>query len=349
MLARVCVAALLACGMAVVQAQEAAKQPVAGAGDAAASNAAAVALTFDVASVRASADLGSPAMQAAMQSGKMPKFGVNIEGLRAEYNQMQLRDLIANAYQVKPFQVTGPDYLNGQRFDIAARMPEGSTAADAPKMLRALLEDRFKLEVTAKTEDRAVLALIVGKSGPKMKAVPAPAPIDWTADLQPGENKIDTGDGPAIMTMRKGSGGNGFGGATMNMGSKGVMTYTPKMDGQSFTLHMDFAGVTMPALAAMLTQMTTQGPGGGANAKPVVDMTGLAGNFDTSLDFSPQFNMGGGGPGGGGGAASASDPGGNGAASIYDSVEKMGLKLDSRKAPVEQVVVTHLEKAPTEN
>jgi uncharacterized protein (TIGR03435 family) len=310
---------------------------------------AASSLTFDVASVRPSADLRSAAMQQAMQAGKMPKFGVNIEGLRAEYNQMALRDLVANAYEVKPFQVSGPDALNGQRFDIAAKMPEGSTAADAPKMLRALLEERFKLEATSKTEERPVLALVVGKSGPKMKAVPAPPPLDFTAELKPGERKMDMGDGPAIMTMKQGSGG-GFGGATMNMGSKGIMIYSMKMDGQNFTMHLDFSGVTMPAMASMLTQMMGQGPAS-SDTKPVVDMTGLAGNYDTSLDFSPQMNFGGGGgPGGaGGGAASAADPAGNGASSIFESVQKMGLKLDARKAQVVQVVVTHVEKAPTEN
>jgi len=30
-------------------------------------------------------------------------------------------------------------------------------------------------------------------------------------------------------------------------------------------------------------------------------------------------------------------------------VEKLGLKLESRKAPVEQLVVDHMEKAPSEN
>jgi uncharacterized protein (TIGR03435 family) len=346
MAGRLLVAALLGCGVMVGQAQEAAKAPAATVGN---TTAPVGALTFDVASVRPSADLSSPAARAAMQSGKMPKFGANIEGRRAEYNQMNLRDLVANAYEVKPYQVTGPDFIGGQRFDIAANMPEGSTTADAPKMLRALLEDRFKLAVTKTMEDRAVLALVVGKSGPKMKSVPAPPPLDDKAELAPDETKMDTGDGPAIMTMRRGS-GNSFGGAAMNMGSKGVMTYTPKMDGQSFTLHMDFKGVTMPALSAMLTQMMGQGPGAGSGTiKPVVDMTGLAGNFDTELDFSPQINMGGGPGGEGGGASSASDPGGNGASSIYESVQKMGLKLESRKAPVEQVVVTHVEKTPTEN
>jgi uncharacterized protein (TIGR03435 family) len=34
---------------------------------------------------------------------------------------------------------------------------------------------------------------------------------------------------------------------------------------------------------------------------------------------------------------------------VSDAVEKLGLKLDSRKAPVEQVVVDSVEKMPTEN
>jgi uncharacterized protein (TIGR03435 family) len=34
---------------------------------------------------------------------------------------------------------------------------------------------------------------------------------------------------------------------------------------------------------------------------------------------------------------------------ITDSVEKMGLKLEPKKAPVQQVVVTHVEKSPTDN
>jgi uncharacterized protein (TIGR03435 family) len=59
-----------------------------------------------------------------------------------------------------------------------------------------------------------------------------------------------------------------------------------------------------------------------------------------------------GGPGGGASsgsaAAVASDPGGSGT-SAYSAVEKMGLKLEPRKAPVEQLVVDSAEKMPTEN
>ena len=63
----------------------------------------------------------------------------------------------------------------------------------------------------------------------------------------------------------------------------------------------------------------------------------------------------GGGPAGApGGAAGpgnvpvASDPGGGGT-SLADAVQSMGLKLESRKATVDQLVVDHLEKTPTEN
>jgi len=47
-----------------------------------------------------------------------------------------------------------------------------------------------------------------------------------------------------------------------------------------------------------------------------------------------------------GGAGEASDPSGG---SIFQSVQKMGLKLEPKKAPVEILVVDHLDKLPTEN
>jgi uncharacterized protein (TIGR03435 family) len=98
---------------------------------------------------------------------------------------------------------------------------------------------------------------------------------------------------------------------------------------------------------------------GGPSAKPVVDQSGLTGHYEVALTLSladlmaaakaQGANVGGGAPGGpGGGAGEASDPGGAGS-TVYATVEKLGLKLESKKAVVQQLVVTSAEKTPTED
>ncbi|MDT7816445.1 MAG: hypothetical protein QOJ42_6361, partial [Acidobacteriaceae bacterium] len=52
-----------------------------------------------------------------------------------------------------------PDWMTTERFDIVAKMPEGSTKEDAPKMLQTLLEDRFKLTTHRTSAEHPVLAL----------------------------------------------------------------------------------------------------------------------------------------------------------------------------------------------
>src|ERR1035441_3594982 len=68
-------------------------------------------LEFDVASVRPSAPLDLQKLAADMQAGKMPNFGIHINGLRAEYNYATMKSLIASAYKLKEYQVTGPAWL----------------------------------------------------------------------------------------------------------------------------------------------------------------------------------------------------------------------------------------------
>ena len=292
---------------------------------------------FDVASVRPSEALDQGKVMAMVQAGKMPRFGAHIEGLRAEYMRMTLKALIANAYEVKEFQVTGPDSLKSEPFDIIARMPEGSTKDDAPKMLRTLLEQRFKLQAKKSTEDRPVLALVVGKAGPKMKeSATKPVPLDPHAELKSGEFRMDGPFGPMIMKR------NPDGTSTANMGEKG--SYVQKVDMQSRTLRFQATAVNMDGLAEMLTLLTTSIPGG--NGRPVVNKTDLKGYYDFSFDLSIAEMMRAQGAGGAGGTE-ASDPGGG--MSMEDSIQRLGLKMEQEKAPVEQVVVGHVEKVPTEN
>jgi uncharacterized protein (TIGR03435 family) len=82
------------------------------------------ALTFDVASVRPTG-LTRQSIAAMMQAGKTPRMGPRVDGLLATYSYMTLTRLIANAYKMSPYLITGPSWLDDQQFDIEARMPEG--------------------------------------------------------------------------------------------------------------------------------------------------------------------------------------------------------------------------------
>jgi uncharacterized protein (TIGR03435 family) len=275
----------------------------------------------------------------------MPKLGAHVDAERASHTYMTLRDLIVQAYGVKPYQITCPDWIAGPRFDILAKLPDGASKDDAPQMLQALLEDRFKLTLHRENKEHPVLALVVGKGGPKLKRSPeAPQAIDENVPLKPGEMNVDSPDGPIRMTV--GTGGT----ATVNMGVRGLVTY--KVDPATSTMHMDASGMTMDGFADMLARFSQLL---GGNGPQIVNNTNLEGNYEVALDFSlaDLMNM----VRAAGmtppvGAASslpseaASDPD---SSSLSEAVRALGLALDRRNEPVEQLVIDHLEKNPTEN
>src|ERR1051326_7524072 len=91
---------------------------------------------FEVATVKPSAlDMVKIAQQM-QQTGQVPPIGAHIDKARAQYTFMSLKELISSAYNVKPFQITGPDWLNDLtvRFDITAKMPDGASVDQAPQM-----------------------------------------------------------------------------------------------------------------------------------------------------------------------------------------------------------------------
>jgi len=313
---------------------------------------------FDVATIKPAAPMDQAKLLGAMQAGGKLPIGANVEGYRAEYLYLDLKSLMTYAYGVKPYQITGPDWMATERFDIVAKMPEGSKKDDAPKMLQTLLEDRFKLAVHRTSAEHPVLALVAGKGGPKLKAsAGTPVAIDESAPLKPGELKMDGPEGPIRMMVDITTGS-----SVIDMGLLGKMSYRLNPATQSF--HIDFSMTTMTGFADMITQLFTQL--GGTGGKQVVDMTGIKGNYDATVELSllelitmaraagadiPAGVPGGpGGPAGRGGntAGAASDPSGGGS-SLADAVQSMGLKLESRKATVDQLIVDHIEKTPTEN
>jgi uncharacterized protein (TIGR03435 family) len=328
-------------------------------------------LAFDVATIKQ-----SPALDPSKVMKGQVRLGAKIDGARAEYNFMSLSDLICNAYKIKPYQLSGPDWVKTQRWDIQATLPDGAPADQAPQMLQALLKERFKLEIHRDTKEHNLYALVQGKNGHKMKdAEPeAPPPPPAAVTSEPGADP--KGEPAPAKDEGAPKDGKGREGATMTVNGQKI-TMKPTADGalvrggkmgttkvamkEGGLIHMSFSSAEMPALVEMLSTFVD---------RPILDETGLKGKYQVELDLAmaDMMNaarqsgmlgaMGGGPPpgaGGGGGAGtggarpaeSASDPGGS--SSIFTAVEQMGLKLTPRKGPIETVVVDHLEKTPTEN
>jgi len=303
--------------------------------------------SFDVATVKPSAPLDFAQIRADMQAGKPPRLGPHVDASRAEYIYMTPKQLIAIAYHVKEYQINGPYWISDEHFDIEATIPDGATRDDVPAMLQSLLKDRFKLAAHTTTEEHTVLALIVGKQGPKLKEAPAPLAIDLNAPLQPGEQQMDGPDGP--VRIKRGTDGS----MTFNLGSRG--TVINRINTQNQSLDIESNSVTMNGFADILTRVLQFGNQNGGPL--VVDQTGLKGYYEVTTEISfadltagaRAFNRSAppSGDTNANPAAAASDP--TGGQTVFASVEKLGLKLEERKAPVEQLVIDHMEKNPTQN
>jgi uncharacterized protein (TIGR03435 family) len=110
--------------------------------------------------------------------------------------------------------------------------------------------------------------------------------------------------------------------------------------------HIEALAITLPALADLLAPLVD---------RPVVDMTGLKGTYQLTIDIPTKEVMamvakqaaaaGIALPPGVGTPVPADPTGGT----IFQTVQQFGLKLDPRKEPVDVIVVDHLEKTPTGN
>lgn len=265
------------------------------------------------------------------------------------YSNVTLKNVLMNAYAVKGYQVSGPKWLESERFDIVAKIAPGATKEQFQKMLQNLLIERFKLALHRETKELPMYALVVGKGGPKLKeSVEDPATMAQGGSAGAG--------GPSASTPPPPPGSDGAGPVRLKMGADGVPQLPAGM-GKNGLMAMMMNGRTrvmgnhqpIGALTEMLTNQL---------GRPVTDATELKANYDFTLDFTPDGMNGPMGmmapppqhegvAGGGAPMASASEGGGP---TIFTALqEQLGLKLEQKKGPVDLLVIDRLEKVPTEN
>ncbi len=272
------------------------------------------------------------------------------DGLRAD--NLPVHMLLIEGYGLNEDQLLSePGWTKTDRFDVEAKVAGPDVAAftklpfdQRRAMFKQILTERFKLAAHNEKRDLPVYVLTVGKGGPKFKES---KPLDpASADDKPGNARFGGPggqggpDGPSAKFGTQGGPGGpadksgGPGGPGPRRGP-GIMMGRGKIQAQSISITM-FATVLSRQLG-----------------RTVIDKTGLTGNYDITLEFTPEGGGGpmpGGPPGGGeGGSTGAPPPPDSTGPSVFTAIqEQLGLKLDATKGPADVLVIDHIEK-PTEN
>lgn len=258
---------------------------------------------FEVASVRENTSNDGKVMIGVQPGGRFNAVNV------------PLWDLIRQAFAVQRTQIVGaPDWSNTARYDIVAKAERdipgaGPAAPIGPLnyMLQDLLEDRFKLRAHREQRELPIYALVVARNDTQLGAGLRPSTVDCSAMRGRGGRPGMPPPGPPLAGERPVCG--------MRVAPNQVLA----------------GGIPLTQLTLMLSQFTQ---------RIVVDRTGLTGNFDIDLTFTPeQLPQG---PPPPGVPLPSIDP--NGPSLFTALQEQLGLKLESDRAPVEVLVIDHVER-----
>lgn len=115
---------------------------------------------FDVASVKPGAGGGREAFR--RESIEATPGSVTMRNIT-------LKSCIAWAYHVTTAQVTGPDWMGNERYDIAAKAAGPANEAQLRVMTQGLLAERFRVQLHRQTKEMPAYVLTVGKNGPKFQ------------------------------------------------------------------------------------------------------------------------------------------------------------------------------------
>ena len=216
--------------------------------------------------------------------------------------------LVANAYNVKPFQIAGgPAWMYSDLYKVEATMGANASAKETLIALQGLLQERFNLHIQRKTSEIGVYVLGLGKSGLKRErqAGRCAAPDLTQPPLSPQPSQPPCG----IIMM------------TASVG-------TVRLQGREVSV-ADF----LDRLSNFVD-------------RPIIDRTGYTGKLDVDLEFAPDrlgfVRL-------GGvvipGESTATTPDENSALSLFTAIrERLGLKLESGKAPGEVLMIEHVQR-----
>jgi uncharacterized protein (TIGR03435 family) len=208
---------------------------------------------FDVASVKRSARTESKGVGVRYSARGGPGTS---RPTHFECRGCPLALLIAKAYDLELYQVSGPNWIEDDLFEIAATLPENTSIEQFHRMLQSLLVERFRLKIRRETRDSPGYELSIGPGGSKLQE--AGSPVDQPEMTSPPQMKTDQEGFPILPP-----------GMTIAMSNGRFRRHTQENIG---------------GLARFLSLQL---------GKPVVDRTGLTSRYDITLSFvAPRLSQG---------------------------------------------------------
>ena len=202
-----------------------------------------------------------------------------------------------------------PAWAKNERFDIEARADGNPTTDQVRLMVQSLLEDRFKLAMHVEIRDIPVYAMVLERTG------------TLGAQLKANPQSVACMENP-----------NGLVGESADAGRHTDFCGWNEwlVEGR---IHMKFVKVSMGSIATYAA-----GAGillGGMENRPVIDETGLSGDFDMEIEFSKIAEPG-------------ADNASGGPTFLQALTKQAGLKLVKQSGAVPMFVIDHVEP-PSEN
>lgn len=223
--------------------------------------------------------------------------------------------------------------LGPERFEIVANVPPGTTQDQVSIMMQNLLKERFHLAYHLEKRTLDVVELTVAKGGSKLKDAEIPAELPALGPLQGNKGE----DGYPNVPPGRPLGIGMVEGTSMDLffdipSGFLLASQNPIMAGGAGKLMIWRIGMRMYTIPLLMNWLQHE-----HEIAHIVDHTGLTGKYDIKLRFSNGVSAGDG---------DASEP----APDIAEALEKqLGLKLQRTKAPLDVIVIDHIDKLPTEN
>jgi uncharacterized protein (TIGR03435 family) len=228
--------------------------------------------------------------------------------------RMTLRRLLLLAFDVTGERLSGPDWLNDTTFDIMAKVPEGSTKEQVRVMLQHLLGERFKMILHHEMQEKAAYDLTVAKTGLKLKETFYPNAKPATSSSL--EFTLDKNEFPVLPK---------------DLAVQARVDWVKNGSFRSTFRAYPISAFVRDLVGVLTTMITVSDDPTRTFAARVIDKTGLTGRYDFTLEYA-------------GLGDDATGP------NVFSAIEKqLGLKLDKSKAPLDVIVIDHIDKVPVEN